>query len=145
MSKNTYIAIGALVVVLALVAVVIMQKNAGPTDPGIDSSANVSGSDTGSSIDTFSGTISEVDTGCLADGVCSVTVDGRKVVLVEAGGQAVPPGTPVGKLVGVNSVGELSQKIGAFANVYAGKTADGNYSIYGNSDFYVEIVPIGDK
>lgn len=96
---------------------------------------------TGSALETFSGTITAVDTGCFSDMICSVSVDGKKVVLVQ-GGRGMDPNTQVGKLVGVPSIGDLEQKIGAHANVYATTTADGGYSLYGDSKYYVEVVDV---
>ena len=127
-------------VVLAVGTVVFMQKNseAQPVDNG--SSDTASTPKTG----TFSGTISAIDTGCFADAVCSVTVDGKKVILTQ-GGLSSQPNAVVGKLVGVNSIGDLEDKIGAFANVFAGVTPEGNYTLYGNSAYYVEVAEISDK
>jgi peptidoglycan hydrolase-like protein with peptidoglycan-binding domain len=54
--------------------------------------------------ETFTGTISAVDTACFADGVCSVTVDGKKVILLAGLRVNIPP---VGSLQGVESIGDL--------------------------------------
>ncbi len=94
---------------------------------------------TGSDLETFSGTITAVDTGCFYDAVCSVTVDGKKIVLVK-GGRGLPADTVVGKLIGVASIGDLEKKIGEHANVYAGVTGEKEYSIYGNAKYYVEVI-----
>jgi hypothetical protein len=96
---------------------------------------------TGSDLETFSGIITAVDTGCFSDAICSVTVNEKKVILVK-GGRGLPPNTAVGKLVGVESIGDLETKIGQHANVYAGVTPEGDYSIYGNDKYYVEVVNI---
>ena len=131
-----------IIVVLAIAALSLMRKyNNEPTENYGDNTS--SKTTTGSDIETFSGTISAVDTGCLADAVCSVTVDGKKIILVK-GGRALPPDTIVGKLIGV-AIGDLKQKIGAYANVYAGLTPEGDYTLYGNSDYYVEVVMISGK
>ncbi|HYE23467.1 MAG TPA: peptidoglycan-binding domain-containing protein [Candidatus Paceibacterota bacterium] len=88
----------------------------------------------------FSGEIEAVDTGCFADGICSVTVDGKEVILL-AGLRIDPP--PVGSLKGVESIGDLESMIGATAHVYATTTteSDADYTLYGSTDYYVEVEP----
>ncbi len=83
----------------------------------------------------FSGIIQAVSTACYADGECSVTIDGKKVVTTIGWSQAV-----VGSIRGtVNSIGDIqTNKIGARAKVYAKKTVDG-YTLYGNSAYYIEV------
>jgi hypothetical protein len=83
----------------------------------------------------FSGTIQSVSTACFADGECSVTIDGKKVVTTIGWSQAI-----VGSIKGtVNNIGDIeTSKIGARANVYAQKTADG-YTLYGNSGYYIDV------
>lgn len=91
--------------------------------------------------ETFTGTISAVDTGCFADGICSVTVDEKEVVLL-AGLRAVPA-PQIGTLTGVDSIGDLEGKIGARAEVYAAKTGEGDapYTLYGSTAYYVKVLP----
>jgi peptidoglycan hydrolase-like protein with peptidoglycan-binding domain len=86
---------------------------------------------------TFSGTISAVNTGCFADGQCSVVVDG-KIVVLATGLRLNPP--PIGSLKGVDSIGDLEDHIGAQAKVYAASTPSG-YTLYGSKDYYVEVLP----
>lgn len=85
--------------------------------------------------ETFEGVIQSVSTACFADGECSVTIDGKKVVTTIGWSQAV-----VGSIKGtVNSIGDIeTNKIGARAKVYAKKTTDG-YTLYGNSAYYIEV------
>jgi hypothetical protein len=86
---------------------------------------------------TFVGAIESYDTGCFADATCSVTVSGKKVVLV-TGGRRVQT-EPVGQLLGTPSIGDLEINIGRTAKVYA-KMIDGkNYTIYGNEDYFVSV------
>ena len=140
-NTNKYIVIGVIVVILALVSVPLMRKlRAGQAVDNDVNEANAVVAGT----KTFSGTISAVDAGCFSDGVCSVTVDGKKIILVQ-GGLSMSPSVAVGRLIGVNSVGDLKDKIGAFANVYATLTPEGDYTIYGNSDYFVEVVMTSDK
>lgn len=83
----------------------------------------------------FSGTIESVSTGCYADGICSVMIDGKKIITTIGWSQAV-----VGSIKGsVNNIGDIeTSKIGAHANVYAKRTTDG-YTLYGNSAYYIEV------
>lgn len=87
---------------------------------------------------TFSGTISAFDTSCFSDGICSVTVGDKKVILVT--GRRINP-QPVGMLKGVDSIGDLENKIGARADVYAAPTTEGgaDYTLYGSTAYYVNV------
>lgn len=143
MSKqNKYILIGV-VVAIAIVAFIWVQRS-GTKPVENNNTGDVQGEATDSGAKTFSGTVSAVDTGCFADAVCSVTIDGKKIILVQ-GGRGLPPDTVVGKLIGVDSIGDLEGKMGAFANVYAGLTPEGDYTLYGNSNYFVEITMISGK
>lgn len=82
----------------------------------------------------FEGKVTAFSTQCFVDGVCSVTV-GDKVVVTTRGWAR----DPVGQLKGVESIGDVEKMIGHNAKVYAAKTDDRNYTLYGNTDFYVEI------
>lgn len=126
----------AAIVAVALAAPFIVQKYApGPASPAGGKLV------TGSATETFSGTITAVDTGCFYDATCSVSVDGKKIILI-TGGRSMSPDVKVGRLIGVDSVGDLEQKIGAHANVYATTTAEGDWSLYGNENYYVEVVTL---
>lgn len=89
--------------------------------------------------ETFTGTISAVETGCFYDAVCSVTVGGKKVVLLAGLRVNVPP---VGSLQGVESIGDLEDKIGSEAKVYAAVSDDEgyDYTLYGNTSYYVNVL-----
>ena len=144
MNKYTIIAI----LILLSVAIFLGIKNNKEVEPIIVVPEVIVPTDTpkskmvtGSDLETFSGTITAVDTGCFYDAICSVSVDGKKIVLVK-GGRGLPPDTVVGKLIGVESIGDLESKIGKHANVYAGVIAEGEYSIYGNDKYYVEVIDI---
>jgi hypothetical protein len=144
MTKDTkiYIGAGVAVLIIALIIGFSMQKSAPePTTNENNENGKVV---TESKGETFSGTISAVDTGCFVDAVCSVTIDGKKVILVQ-GGRAMAGDTNVGKLMGVESIGDLEQNMGAYANVYAAKTPGGDYTLYGNTEYYVEVVTISGK
>lgn len=86
---------------------------------------------------SFTGKISAVDTACFADGVCSVTIDGKKVTLLA--GLRIVPIPPVGSLQGVDSIGDLEGKIGSTAEVYAAKDGE-DYTLYGNTSYYVKVL-----
>ncbi len=83
----------------------------------------------------FEGTVTAYSTGCFADGECSITVDGKKVVTTIGWSQNI-----VGKVLGIPDFGSIESNVGAHAKVYAKKTEDG-YTLYGNDQYYVEIVP----
>lgn len=119
MKKILYIVIA---VVVILVAVLLIKKVSGPEEGAA----------------RFSGTISSFDNSCIFDGVCSVVVDDKNIVLI-AGGLAMEPNAQVGKLKGVASIGDLESKIGSEAKVYAKKILDDQYTLYGNSEYYVEV------
>ncbi len=85
---------------------------------------------------TFSGKITAYSTGCFVDGICSVTV-GDKVVIITAGFRMNVP--PVGTLQGVESIGDLETKIGHTATVYAHKNSSKEYTLYGKASYYVKV------
>lgn len=83
--------------------------------------------------ETFEGKVTAYSTACFADGECSISVDGKKVVTTIGWSQAV-----VGKVLGIPDFSSIENKIGSTAKVYAKKTADG-YTLYGSADYYIEI------
>lgn len=87
--------------------------------------------------ETFEGTIQSVSTACFADGECSVTIDGKKVITTIGWSQET-----VGSIRGtVSSIGDIeTSKIGARAKVYARKLLDGSYTLYGNANYYIEVM-----
>lgn len=84
---------------------------------------------------TFEGTVTAYSTACFSDGICSITVDGKKVVTTIGWSQQI-----VGTVRGISDFGAISSNIGSHAKVYAQKTDDG-YTLYGNANYYVEITP----
>lgn len=102
--------------------------------------AQISSIETPTETATFKGEISAVDTACFADGICSVTVDGKKVILLA--GLRIPPIPPVGSLTGVESIGDLEDMIGSQAEVYAAATKEGDadYTLYGSTTYYVKVL-----
>lgn len=89
--------------------------------------------------ETFTGTISSVNTGCFADGICSVTVSGKDVILLTG---MRTGSVAVGSLKGVESIGDLEKHIGDKAKVYAARTTEGgaDYTLYGSTSYYVEVL-----
>ncbi|MDB5225529.1 MAG: hypothetical protein JWL87_481 [Candidatus Adlerbacteria bacterium] len=87
---------------------------------------------------TFTGKISAVDTSCFFDGVCSITVDGKKVI-VASGMRISPP--PLGTLKGVESIGDVEKEIGSTAKVYAAPASQEgyDYTLYGSTDYYLQV------
>ena len=85
----------------------------------------------------FTGKVENFDTGCFVDATCSITISGKKVILV-TGGRSMGP-APVGSLLGVESIGDIDKKIGSEAEVYADKLSENEYSLYGDKDYYVKV------
>jgi heat shock protein HslJ len=84
----------------------------------------------------FEGKVTSFSTDCFADGECSITVDGKKVVTTIGWSQQT-----VGEVRGIPDFGSIEKNIGVKAKVYARKTSDG-YTLYGNSDYFIEIMPV---
>ncbi len=85
---------------------------------------------------TFSGKLTEVNTGCFADGECFAVVGGKHVTLTIGWSQEV-----VGSVVGAPSIGDLESYIGETATVYAKRLPDGSYTLYGDSAYYLAVTP----
>ncbi len=100
------------------------------TRRALDASINIS-PEVGA--EKFEGIITAYSTACFADGECSITVDGKKVVTTLGWTQMT-----VGAVTGVPDFGSVGQKIGSRAHVYAKKTDDG-YTLYGSTEYYVRI------
>lgn len=89
---------------------------------------------------TFEGTVTAYSTACFADGECSITVDGKKVITGIGRLQQ-----PLGEVRITPELGGYEKTIGAHANVYARELAN-EFTLYGSPDYYVEIsLPIKGK
>ncbi len=88
--------------------------------------------------DTFTGTLTEVNTGCFSDGECSVTVDGKHVTVLMGWSR-----NTVGTIIGAPSIGDLESYIGKPVEVYAQDNSDGTYTLYGSEGFYVKVLEPG--
>jgi hypothetical protein len=85
--------------------------------------------------DTFTGTLTKVDTGCFADGECYVEVDGKKVTALLGFNR-----NEVGRVIGVEGFGDLESSIGKEVEVYAQDNSDGTYTLYGSAGFYIKVL-----
>ena len=83
----------------------------------------------------FTGTLSEVNTGCFADGECYIVVSGKHVTMLWGWTNEI-----VGSVRNAEGgIGELEKHIGGSINVYANKLSDGSYTLYGDVDYFVEL------
>ncbi len=85
--------------------------------------------------DTFTGTLTKVDTGCFADGECFVEVDGKKVTALIGFSR-----DEVGSVIGVEGFGDLESYIGKKVEVYAQDNSDGTYTLYGSKGFFIKVI-----
>jgi hypothetical protein len=83
----------------------------------------------------FVGELDEVQTDCLADGECSVMVDGRKVMAL-AGWNT----EEVGQVQGMSGFADLEAHKGQLVEVYAKDLGDQQFTLYGDKDFYIKLV-----
>ena len=82
----------------------------------------------------FSGKLESVNTGCFSDGECFVVVGGKHVTAVWGWVNET-----VGSVKGVEGFGDLEQHIGAKVDVYANKLADGSYTLYGSTEYFISL------
>ena len=98
----------------------------------------------GNDSETFIGTLQSIDTSCFADGICSATFDGKKVVLLTGerpiNGVMYKVGTISGG--GVGSIGDLEAKVGSIVKVYAAHAEEEgyDYTLYGSIDYYLQVI-----
>lgn len=94
--------------------------------------------DEGTSQETaqFQGELQEVNTGCFSDGECFVVVDGKHITTTMGWSREV-----VGSVRGIEGFGDLERHIGEQIEVYAGVTEDGAYTLYGNEEFFIQLLP----
>lgn len=85
--------------------------------------------------DTFTGTLTKVDTGCFSDGECYVEVDGKHVTALMGFSRDI-----VGTVIGVDGFGDLEQYIGKQVEVYAQDNSNGTYTLYGSEGFYIKVI-----
>lgn len=85
-------------------------------------------------VETFTGTLQEVNTGCFSDGECYVVVNGRHITAILGRSQEM-----VGKVVGVDGFGDLERFIGKQVEVYAKDNGD-TLTLYGSEGFYIKVI-----
>jgi hypothetical protein len=85
---------------------------------------------------TFTGTLEAVNTGCFADGECSVSVDGKHVTVLIGWSQDT-----VGSVIGVEGFGDLEAYLGKLVEVSAQDLGDNQYTLYGSEAFYIKVLP----
>lgn len=86
----------------------------------------------------WTGKVTKIDNSCIFDGICSLTVDNKKVII--SGGFRMPDREEAGDLTSVNNLGGLDNVLGKKVSVYAKKTDDGNYTIYGSKNYYIRVI-----
>ncbi len=82
----------------------------------------------------FSGTLTAINTGCFSDGECFAIVDEKHVTILWGWTEET-----VGKIEGVPSIGDLETQVGKTVSVYANKTAEGTYALYGDANYFIKI------
>lgn len=85
-------------------------------------------------VETFTGKLEAVNTGCFSDGECYVVVDGKHITAIMGRQQG-----ELGKVIGVDGFGDLESHIGATVEVYAKDNVDGTYTLYGSEGFYIKL------
>jgi len=82
---------------------------------------------------SFGGTLDAVSTACFADGVCSATIEGKTVILIEGFRQGV-----VGEVRFEDGIGGLEAHVGNPVGVFAEIVSEGEYTLYGSEEYYIE-------
>lgn len=86
-------------------------------------------------VETFTGKLEVVNTGCFSDGECFVIIEGKHITAIQGRRQEV-----VGTVQGVEGFGDLEKHIGESVEVYAKDNADGTYTLYGSEGFYIKLL-----
>lgn len=81
--------------------------------------------------------ITAVDDSCADDGVCTMTIGGVKVITT-IGKMTGYETEPLGQIIGLD--GSYRKQIGKTANVYARKISNTEFTLYGNENFFIEII-----
>lgn len=89
----------------------------------------------------FTGKLEVVNTGCFYDAECFVVVDSKQVTVI--GGRMMAGNEePVGQMLGLKDgegFGDLEKYIGKEVEVFAKEIEYGNYTLYGNSEYYIKV------
>jgi hypothetical protein len=81
----------------------------------------------------FRGRVTDIDTGCYVDGICAMTIAGKRVIFGQGMTAADPP---VGQLIGVPAP---EQFLGKEVEVY-GRLVGNSGTIIGRPEYYIKIV-----
>ncbi len=145
--KNILILGAIIIVVLSLILVFGKPKQTSapaPVPTTVDTATNTDTKTTTTTpdtpptklkADTFTGTLTKVDTGCFADGECYVEVDGKKVTALIGFSR-----DKVGSIMGAEGFGDLESHVGKKVEVYAQDNSDGTYTLYGSAGFYIKVL-----
>jgi hypothetical protein len=128
-----HILIFALVALIVGTCIMLIMKPVIAPTPTVDTATTTASTTTPTVVD-FTGVLEAVDTGCFSDGECAVTVSGKHVTLLIGWNQET-----VGTIKGVESIGDLENHIGEVITVHAKATADGQYTLYGDTQYYIEV------
>jgi len=91
----------------------------------------------------FSGIITKINYECHVDGICSIKIDNRDVIVTQGGLR--PPGENIqplamGSLNGINLNGENEEDyIGKEVDAYVGKISENNYTLYGDKNYFITL------
>jgi hypothetical protein len=126
-----------IVLVIVLGGAILWQKVDKKEGERVRPSEDIVLDDTGGKLKVavFQGKLEEVNLGCFVDGECYVVVDGKHVTTTLGWRQEV-----VGRVLGVESFGDLEKHIGEEVEVYAQDKGDGTYTLYGSAGFYVKLL-----
>ncbi len=82
----------------------------------------------------FSGIITLIDTGCFADGICQMTIDGKDIVFGRGWS-----GSTWGEVIGFDLTNGEKKYIGKKAEVFAQKLIE-SYTLEGNKKYYIKLL-----
>ena len=85
------------------------------------------------------GPVTGVRTDCFFDGECSVSVANIKVVVNMGDVMPTAENREVGSLINVDSISDFQKHIGDRAEVYARKIDNGDFTLYGNVQYYIKL------
>lgn len=89
--------------------------------------------------DKWSGKVTSVDNSCIFDGVCSLTVEG-KIVIISDGFRAPEKDFEYGDISSINDLGGVDKALGKKVSIYAKKNLDGTYTIKGSTAYYIKLI-----
>ena len=85
--------------------------------------------------ETFTGILTDFNSGCYADGECFAVVGGNHVTILRGWSQEI-----VGSVSGtIDGMGGLLDHIGEEVEVYAQPVAENKYTLYGSEEYYIRV------